>query len=321
MQMQIRPLFTSNDSHPLVVTSTGDRSLAALCAYMHMNKSELRKLLLRHGGLLFRGFDLNSAQDFRRCAESMGAEPFGYVGGNTPRTNVAEDVFTSTEYPASEVIGLHNEMSYLPEWPRRLFFYCLVPAREGGQTSLASSRDVLSAVGPQIAERLRKKQINYVRHFHSDIPLGRSWKATYDTEDRDKVAELVAQQGSACSWLPGDVLRVTTRREALATHPETGEELWFNQAEQWHPSALNADTRMMLEEIVGRAQMPHDCEYGDGQALEEGELAEIRQALNGSKLLFDWEHGDFLVIDNMLMMHGREAFAGERKTLAYLSAT
>jgi alpha-ketoglutarate-dependent taurine dioxygenase len=319
--MQIRPLFSSNDSHPVVITSDRDRSLNGLRTLLETNRDQLDALLLQHGGLLFRGFELHAADDFRRCAESFGASPFGYVGGNTPRTNVAADVFTSTEYPASEVIGMHHEMSYLPEWPRRLFFYCLVPAREGGQTSLASSRDVLRAVGPDIASRLRTKEVSYIRHFHSDIPLGRSWRATYATDNRDEVNDIVLQQGSACSWLPGDVLRVTTRREALTTHPETHEEMWFNQAEQWHPSSLASETRMMLEEIVGRRQMPHDREYGNGDPLEDDALVEIRQALHSNKLLFDWAHGDFLVIDNVLMMHGREAFTGERKTLAYLSAT
>lgn len=320
--MHARPLFSSNDdSHPVVITPGSDRSMEGLRAYAETNRACLDGLLPRHGGILFRGFDLKGPDDFRACAESLGGRPFGYVGGNTPRTNVAADIFTSTEYPASEVIGLHNEMSYLPDWPRRLFFYCLVPARGGGQTSLASSRDVLRAVGPDIASRLREKKVNYIRNFHSSIPIGKSWEATYQTQDRAEVADIVSQQGSACTWLPGDVLRVTTRRDAVASHPGTGEDVWFNQAEQWHPSALSPDMRAMLEELVGRKHLPHDCEYGDGEPLEEEVLAEIRQALGRSKLLFDWQQHDLLMIDNVLMMHGRESFTGERKTLAYLSAT
>jgi alpha-ketoglutarate-dependent taurine dioxygenase len=319
--MHVAPLFSSANGHPVVITAGTDRSSEGLRQYAATNRAELDALLLQHGGILFRGFDVKDADDFRACVESLGGTRFGYVGGNTPRTNVAVDVFTSTEYPATEVIGLHHEMSYLPEWPRRLFFCSLVPAEKGGQTSLASSRDILKALPPDVIQKFRDKQITYIRHFHSSIPLGKSWEATYQTKDRAEVDSIAARQGSACTWLSGGVLRVTTRCQAFSAHPATAEELWFNQAEQWHPSALQASTREMLEELVGKGQMPHDCTYGDHEPMEDEVLAEVRRALNASKLLFDWQRGDVLMIDNVLMMHGREPFKGERKTLAYLSAT
>jgi len=264
---------------------------------------------------------VSDAAAFRACAEALDARPFNYVGGNTPRTNIAPDVFTSTEFPPSEFIALHNEMSYLPDWPRRLFFYSLIPATAGGQTTLASSGDILRALPPEIVDRFRRKKVNYVRHFHSGLRLGKTWEATYQTSDRAEVERMIEGLGSTCTWLPGDVLRVTTQCEAVITHPETGEQVWFNQAEQWHPSALPPDMRALFEELVGPGRFPHDCEFGDGEPLDEDELAIIRRVLHGSKLLFDWQSRDLLMLDNVLMMHGREPFTGERKTLAYLSAS
>lgn len=314
-------LFSASESYPVMMTPDADRSVDGLRAYVTTNLHDMNALLLRHGGILFRGFDLQGADDFRACAESLGATPYGYVGGTTPRSQVAMDVFTSTEYPATEVIPLHNEMSYLPARPRRLFFYSLVPADHGGQTPIASSRDVLRALPADLIQRLRDKRITYIRHFHPSFPLGKSWQTTYQTTDRDEVERIVARQGSTCSWLSGDVLRVATSCDALATHPVTGEEVWFNQAELWHPSSLAPYVRAMFEELVGRDRLPHDCTYGDGDPLEDSTLAEIRRALAGNKLLFDWRAHDLLMLDNVLMMHGREPFKGERKTLAYLSAT
>ncbi len=281
----------------------------------------MQQLLLKHGAILFRGFELNGAHDFRSFVERLGATPFEYIGGNSPRSRVAVDVYTSTEYPASQVISLHNEMSYLPRWPSRLFFYSVLAAKSGGQTSLANSGDVMRALPVEIVCKLRDKKINYIRNFHSNFPLGKSWQATYQTEDRAEVESTAAEQGSTCEWLPGGMLRVSTCCGALMTHPQSGEEVWFNQAEQWHSSALDPVTREMLEQMVGKGNLPHECEYGDGEPLEENVLAEIRQALDASKLLFDWQHNDLLMVDNILMMHGRESFKGERKTLAYLSAT
>lgn len=90
-------------------------------------------------------------------------------------------------------------MSYLPQWPRRLFFYSLVPAASGGQTSLASSKDVLRAMPTEIVRKFREKKIRYIRNFYSDIPFGKSWQKTYQTQDRGEVENIAAKQGSTCS--------------------------------------------------------------------------------------------------------------------------
>jgi alpha-ketoglutarate-dependent taurine dioxygenase len=318
--MNVNALFNS-DHHPIVITPAGDARQAALHDYLVHNRDQVQAWLLQHGGILLRGFQLDGAEDFRACSERLGAQAFDYIGGNSPRSRVAADVYTSTEYPATEVISLHNEMSYLPRWPRRLFFHSVVPAASGGQTSLANSEDVLRAVPEEIVRQLRERGINYVRNFQSSIPLGKNWQTTYQTQDRAEVESIAAEQGSTCRWQADGVLRVTTRCDAFVTHPQTGQEVWFNQAEQWHPSALNPQLRGMYEQMVGKGNLPHECEYGDGEPMEEAALAEVRRALDASKLLFDWQRGDLLMIDNILMMHGRESFKGERKTLAYLSET
>ncbi len=319
--MKIEPLFSASNHHPIVITPGADASLTALNEYLAANPSEIQQRLRQHGAILFRGFELNGAQDFHNCSRNLGATPFGYVGGDSPRARVVADVFTSTEYPASEVISLHNEMSYLPTWPARLFFYSLIPARVGGQTSLAIGGDVLRALPEEIVRKFREQKINYIRNFQPKIPFGKSWQATYQTHDRAQVERIAAEQGSICSWSRDGMLRVSTRCEPLTTHPQTGKEAWFNQADQWHSSALNPAMRSMFEKMVGKGNLPHECEYGDGEPIEEEALAEIRRVLDRNKLLFDWQRNDLLMLDNVLMMHGRESFKGERKTLAYLSST
>jgi alpha-ketoglutarate-dependent taurine dioxygenase len=317
--MNMDSLFSAK-YHPLVVTPRADATADALCEYLTANRGGLRQLLLEHGGLLFRGFRVVGPADFKRCAESFGAQPFEYVGGNSPRSRIGADVYTSTEYPPSEAISLHNEMSYLPNWPQRLFFFSAVPSPSGGQTSLAHARDVLSGFPSELVTKFRDKQLNYIRNFKPDVPLGKSWQDTYLTHDRDELETILTEQGSTGHWSDDGALRVSTHCVALTEHPQTGEEVWFNQAEQWHPSALHADLRNMLEGMVGPEHLPHDCEFGDGEAIDEDSLRQVRSVLHSSKLLFDWQQGDLLVIDNLLMMHGREPFKGQRQILVYLSS-
>jgi alpha-ketoglutarate-dependent taurine dioxygenase len=319
--MNLDHLFATANHHPVVVTPSSRTETEALQEYLIEDAPALHRLLLQHGAILFRGFDLTGPADLKTCAESLGARPFGYVGGDAPRSHVRRDVYTSTDHPASEVISLHNEMSYLPRWPRRVFFLCEIPAASGGQTSLAHGRDVLDALPTEIVANFRDKAVNYIRNFHPRWRVGKSWQDTYQTVDPAEAEAIIAGQGSICRWLSGDVLRVSTRCDAVMTHPETGDSVWFNQAEQYHPSALEPGLRLMVEELCGKDQVPLYCEYGDGSPVEESALAQIRHALSTCKLLFDWQRSDLLVIDNILMLHGRERFSGERKTFAYLSAT
>lgn len=318
--MQINPLFSNVEHHPIVITPHGDTRLEALCDYLQGNAADIEQRLHRHGGILLRGFDVNNAEDFRSVTESLGGKSFGYVGGDSPRSTVTADVYTSTDHPASEVIAMHNEMSYLPSYPRRLFFYCLRASDAGGQTSLASGRDIVHALPKELVSKLQSKQINYIRNFQAKSRVGKSWADTYQVTERAAVEKITAEQGSSCAW-QNDGLRVSTLCDALVTHPETGETIWFNQAEQWHPSALAPKMRDFFEQLLGKGNLPHECEYGDGEPIQEADLAEIRRVMQASKLLFDWQQGDVLMIDNILTMHGREAFKGERKVLAYLSVT
>lgn len=303
---------------PLTITPKGDPSLQTLGNYIECNLNELQAALLTHGALLLRGFDINDSSDFRTITQCFGARPFSYAGGNSPRTLVRNDVYTSTEYPASETISLHNEMSYLRAWPRKLFFYSEVPATAGGQTPLACSRRILQEMPTEIVETLKAKRLKYVKHFKSGTNFGKSWQNTYLTDDRASVEKLLTEQGSSFIWSKDSSLTVATECAATMTHPVLGCEVWFNQAEQWHPSSLSPPLRTYLE---SKGLLVHNCTYADGTTMDEKMLTEIRRILNKNKVMFDWRRGDVLVIDNLLSMHGREPYRGKRTTLAFLSAT
>lgn len=318
--MHISQLF-AQPRQPLVVSAGSDSRVAHLQEFLAASGEAINQLLLDHGALLFRGFALSSPADVSALLSSLRVMPAAYVGGNSPRTHVGHGMYTSTEFPASAEISLHHEMSYMPSWPRRLFFFSEQPAASGGQTSLASTRQVTAAIDPEVFASFRARGLAYVRTFHPRAPFGKTWQATYGTVDRDEVLDLLAAQGASGSWLPGDVLQVRSACAATAPDPAGGDALWFNQAEQWHPSALHADVRSMFARSYGAGRMPHDCCYGDGAPLDEAELAHVRAVLAKSKLLFDWQRGDLLMLDNVLMMHGREPFTGKRRTLAYLSSS
>ncbi|MGC4093529.1 MAG: TauD/TfdA family dioxygenase [Polyangiaceae bacterium] len=59
--------------------------------------------------------------------------------------------------------------------------------------------------------------------------------------------------------------------------------------------------------------------YGDGQPIEDEVLAEIGAAYSALEIAFPWQRGDVLMVDNMLVSHGRRPFKGARKTLVAMA--
>ncbi|MCK9896351.1 TauD/TfdA family dioxygenase [Frankia sp. AgB32] len=89
----------------------------------HLASIDLDELLIREKALVFRGFDVRLS-DFDRVVGALLPNRLAYVHGNSLRTRVGRDIYTSTEYPHEYVISMHNEMSYAARWPSRLLFYC-----------------------------------------------------------------------------------------------------------------------------------------------------------------------------------------------------
>jgi hypothetical protein len=55
--------------------------------------------------------------------------------------------------------------------------------------------------------------------------------------------------------------------------------------------------------------------YGDGSPIEPKVLDQLRAAYNAETVSFPWQKGDLLMLDNMLVAHGRSPFVGPRQIL------
>jgi hypothetical protein len=58
---------------------------------------------------------------------------------------------------------------------------------------------------------------------------------------------------------------------------------------------------------------PRNACYGDGSAIEDEALEEIRAAYDRETVVFPWQPRDVLLLDNMLAAHGRRPYRGTRK--------
>jgi alpha-ketoglutarate-dependent taurine dioxygenase len=268
--------------------------------------------------VLLRGFRRLSDEGFQAFVADVLGPPLEYRERSSPRSQVAGRIYTSTEYPAHQPIFLHNENSYADVWPLRIAFYCAVPAETRGGTPLADVRAVYRELPPEVRERFARTGVRYVRHFTDRVGL--SWRDVFQTADPREVEAYCAAHGYACEWLAGTggdpaVLRTSRRGQAVATHPVTGEVIWFNHAAFFHLSTLEPDVREGLLAQCGEDRLPNQTFYGDGEPIEPHVLEAIRAAYRTHTLSWTWRAGDVLLLDNMLVAHGREPFTGARRIL------
>lgn len=277
------------------------------------NRELIEEKLRRHGGILFRGFPLSGPEDLEAFIRAAAGGALEYRERSSPRTAVQGNIYTSTDYPASYPIFLHNENSYQSEWPLRIFFLCKQAPPQGGETPIADCRKVLARIDPEVRERFARRGWMVVRNFGDGFGL--AWQTVFQTDDPARVEEHCRAKGIEAEWKEGGRLRTRAVRAALARHPRTGEITWFNHATFFHVSTLEPAVRESLLAEFAEEDLPTNTYYGDGGSIEPEVLDHLRAAYRAETVAFPWHPGDLLMLDNMLVAHGRAPYAGPREIL------
>lgn len=278
------------------------------------NQQEINALIHQHGGVLLRNCPITSVLQFKNLAQILSPILLDYHHRSTPRSMIINNVYTSTAYPEHKHIHFHNECSYASSWPERLFLFCLVPPTTGGETPIADSRCVLNQLNESWVKKFQTKNILYTKRYWRGIDL--SWQEVFQTTLKTDVELYCEQNDITYFW--GDTesdLELTTQHICLAIqrHPITTEEVWFNQAHLFHHAGLEPGDRAVLQSILEPGLWPRHAAYGDGGEIDEEVIRHVHQVYLAEKILFQWQKGDFLILDNLLMAHARHPFTGPRQ--------
>ncbi len=328
---QVASVVLGEDSFLLRIASDG--TAPSVSSWFVDNRAELDAQLLRSGALLFRGFGVDR-DEFARFADAVSPTLVPYTGGATPRSEVSPNIFTSTEAAPNVILAQHSEMSYLPQWPRKVLFFCEVAAKTGGQTTLCDNRRLTQRLDPAWLDEIERRGLLYLRNYRSGSALFRDWPTVFGTTDRSVVEDGLRRMNIRFEWYGDDRLRTFTAAQGVTQHTETGERLWFNHIAVLHsatfrgatkinpftkrPSVTEEEWAVMDPDRIPPLERMHEVFYGDGAPIPDEHVAALIKVLKQETITFRWEAGDVLLLDNLLALHGRNAYTGDRRVLAAL---
>ena len=278
--------------------------------WFKQNKTQIDEMLESKGVILFKNFNLKNKGDFAKfIKEVIDLKSIPYVNRTSPRYSVAENVYTSTTHPASEIIHFHSENSYSKNPPRYLLFFCVNPAQTGGETPLADNRLVLKNISIQLKNKFSEKGILYKRRVSDGLGLG--WKEIFQVETKLEVEKYCRENNIDFNW-EGESLSIYWKGDAISPHLKTNEEVWMNHAYFFHKLSYH---QTLLDVIESDDELPFLTFFGDGSEICADEYFEIKNAYEKAKVEFSWEKGDLLLMDNYLISHSRNSYMGDRQIL------
>lgn len=348
----MKQTYLNEQKLPLVIEpSPGEQSRESLTTWLKNNKTQFDKQFYDAGAVLFRGFDIDSPSDFEALALNVDSRLKDDYYGTSPRNIVkgTKYIYTASELPGFYPIMQHCEMSYVKHPPITLFFYCHIEPEYGGETPICNFRKVYQQLDFRIRNEFDTKGLITVRNYsglnsQSKFNLFelKKWNEIFNTTEKTEVEKQCKEQEIDYEWLNNGNLRLTHKTPATIKHPVTGETVWFNHTQVFHPAAAPVEynyihktqhrtktlfwklfTNVMVK-MKGLTTTPIDQSmnvlFGDGTPIPDSYVQHIEDIIWKNLVIIPWKKKDVIAIDNFSTSHGRLPYEGQRQILVCWSA-
>jgi alpha-ketoglutarate-dependent taurine dioxygenase len=309
---EMTPLVEPGKPPILEVTATGPAA-DWIAAHIY----DLYAVLLRYGAVLVRGLNVADPAALAAVRDRMSPRPVADIEPFARRLDHGGGVMSSAEWPADQPMNPHHELSYTLEFPQLLLYACLSAPLSGGATTLADAGTMLSVLPPDLVARF--EQVGWIVSRHYEGNVGVPWQEAFGTEDRSEVEDYCLDNRIVFEWRPAGGLRTRQGRSAVIRHPSTGQRCWFNQIAFLSRWSMDEEFRAYLADVPA-ADLPFDTRFGDGAPIDADVVRTINDAYHTVALREPWQRGDLLIVDNVRMAHGREAYVGDRMVALAMAA-
>ena len=256
-----------------------------------------------HGAILFRNLPF-SAKEFRQIWNNFSWPHFRRMDPYYDRFEEEGIHLAPRAYP-ERVVEIHNEQVYNPRPPKVVVFYALQAAEMGGETLLARNDELTQNISPWIRDLVKDDggvMYNLWRLFDrrvTDNPdkHAKSWQHKTGLQNFDEAIQFLIDFGFNETDIRVD--------EEGTIHIKNISPNFFHDGERdlWQRSISFRDARRL-----------------NGEDFPERMRAELELAEWNSSSAVKLNKGDFLVLDNLRVAHGRLPYQNGRDQRKILTA-
>lgn len=276
------------------------------------HQGALRTAVLTHGALIVRGLGLRDVTTVEAAFRQLGSLMIEHEAFS-PRHHYSDVLYSSSKWPANQIMCMHHELSYTLSPPSLMLFACLTAPDEGGATPLADGTAVLQALPSELVARCEDSGWLLVRNYNGEI--GASIADAFGSDDRQTVESYCRANAIKFAWQPDGALRTWQRHSAVVRHPDTGQRCWFNQIAFLNQWTIDPEVREYLVDSYGQDGLPFNTCFGNGEPIGPEVIQQINKTYADNTVREPWQPGDLMLVDNIRMAHGRESYQGAREVL------
>ena len=199
--------------------------------------------------------------------------------------------------PPDQPIPFHHELAQTPTPPAYIFFYCDVPAEQGGETPIIDSTAVYRYTAehhPAFLTKLLAHGARYTRTLpaadDASSPIGRSYQNTWLVANREELdAKLAAQDGVKWHWLDDGSVHITSQAVPairLVGANAVGANLIYQYV------FANSIVAAYLGWQDVRNDRLQALTFGNGDAMPHDVLESIANFMQQHRVVFPWQKGD-----------------------------
>jgi alpha-ketoglutarate-dependent taurine dioxygenase len=275
------------------------------------NRELIENSVLSYGGVLFRGFDVPSPQYFQHFATVVGESPVTYAANIFPLPETDKKSWRAALIRPELRLKWHIDDSYDGfGGPKKIMFYSHLEAAEGGETPICDLRRMFQSLDPEIRRKFVELGIVYVRNYYPQF--GMDWRQEFGTTSPDELEAICQRRQTELEWVDGR-LRTRAYRPAVIRHAKTGDTLWYNLVQMWHPLCNEPGVLASWRASFKVDDYPMNVFYGDGSPIPDEVMEHIYSLYEKLGVSFLWQHSDIMVLDNFSTAHARKPFKGSRQ--------